>query len=93
MTFDEVIRNSRSIPNLIWTKSFLSFPERNRKKFQKNFFFPAEVNKNFPGRADFIGSVGKGETNKWQNYNTQTNTFVKQDICTPVSDGFICTGN
>ena len=23
----------------------------------------AEVNKKFPGQADFIGSVGKGETN------------------------------
>jgi hypothetical protein len=26
-------------------------------------FFFAEVNKKFPGQADFIGSVGKGEAN------------------------------
>ena len=32
--FDEVVRNSRSIPNWNWTNNFLLFPERNRKFFR-----------------------------------------------------------
>jgi hypothetical protein len=62
--FDEVVRNSRSIPNSNWTNNFLSFPQRNGKNFPNNFFFSfAEVNKSLPSRADFIGSVRKWKTN------------------------------
>jgi hypothetical protein len=38
MTFDEVIRNSRSIPNWNWSNNFLSFPERNRTGCQNWIF-------------------------------------------------------
>ena len=56
MTFDEVIRNSKGIPNWNWRNNFLSFPERNRQNFRNNFFFFAEVNKIFPaGRFHRVG--------------------------------------
>jgi hypothetical protein len=48
MTFDEVIRNSRSIPNLIWTKSYI-------------FFFPQKSIKIFPVGPILSGRSEKGK--------------------------------
>ena len=59
MTFDEVIRNSKGIPNWNWRNNFLSFPERNRQNFRNNFFFFAEVNKIFP-----VGPISSGRLEK-----------------------------
>jgi len=57
MTFDEVIRNSRSIPNWNWTNNFLTFPERNRKNFRnkKNLFSRKSIKCSRSGRFYRVG--------------------------------------
>jgi hypothetical protein len=63
MTFDEVIRNSRSIPNWNWTNNFLSFPKRNRKHFRNNCFFLSRKSIKFSRSGRFY-HVGQKRGNK-----------------------------